>query len=246
MGRRRLVHLAAVLGTVPLLIAAVLAQPDGRSDQRLWWAGILAAVGAAVWIYSLFPFLAARLAFRDHRRRAAQFRVEAAHHALAVDPALPLHRLFDVTRKQLDAYQELTRRQQRAAFAAALASSVAGLVVIITGILVSLQVNPGSGEYVVAGLTGIGSLLSAFITATFFALSRRATRQLNRYYEEPRITGLLLLAERLLSTYAKGSKDEVDHMIDELLHQARLSDPADGKSQTKATSPDGAPVAASI
>jgi uncharacterized membrane protein YdcZ (DUF606 family) len=239
MGRRPMVHLAALVGAVPLVLAAVLAQPGWRSDQSVWWAWILAGIGAAIWVYSLFPFAAARLAFRDRRKKAALFRVESAHQALVADRDLELYRLFDVTRRQLDAYQELTRRQQRAAFVAALASSVAGLIVLIAGILLSLRVSPGSGEYVVAGLTGIGTLLSAFITGTFYALSRQANRQLNRYYEEPRTTGQLILAERLAQTYTGGAKEEVDHIIDEALHLARDLGPRGRDRRTRATTSNG-------
>lgn len=217
MNRRAKIYVLALPGLALLAAAAVLAQPGWQTDRQVWWAWILMAAGVSILGYCTFPYVAARLAFREHRKKVAIFAAQKAVDDLAGRPDLPLNELFGVNRKQLDAYQELTRRQQRATFAAALASSVVGLVVLVVGIVISLRVNPASDKYVVAGLTGLGTLLSAYITNTFFVMSRRSNKQLNLYYDEPRTAGQLILAERLMRSYDCDRSAEVDHMISEVL-----------------------------
>ncbi|MDQ1695965.1 MAG: Histone H1-like nucleoprotein, partial [Frankiaceae bacterium] len=46
--------------------------------------------------------------------------------------------------------------------------------------------------------TGLGALLSGYLTKTFYEGHRAAMRQLNLYYREPYMTGRLLAAERII------------------------------------------------
>jgi len=126
----------------------------------------------------------------------------------ASDP-IALKDLFRYTRRQLDAYQEESRNQQRLAFRHAQLASVLGLVVLMIGIVVSLQEAPGSDKYVVAGLTGLGAALSGYIANTFIRTARRADDQLNLYYREPHMMGRLVIAERLATTICHSCRKEM-------------------------------------
>jgi len=126
----------------------------------------------------------------------------------ASDP-IALKDLFRYTRRQLDAYQEESRNQQRLAFRRAQFASVLGLVVLIIGIVLSLKEAPGSDKYVVAGLSGLGAALSGYIASTFIGTARRADEQLNLYYREPHMMGRLVVAERLATTICDSCKKEM-------------------------------------
>lgn len=101
--------------------------------------------------------------------------------------------------------------------------------------MLSFSDNPASEKYVVAGLTGLGALLSAFLANTFYQSHRDANEQLNHYYLEPQRTGRILAAERL----ARFLNEEpgagyADRMIEALLKwemptiQGGTADPGPG------------------
>ena len=85
---------------------------------------------------------------------------------LASDPALPLPLLFSYNRRQLDAYQEESRNQQRAAFRQAQIASIAGLVLLAAGIAAVVLGSTGIDKYVVAALSGMGAAASGYVANT--------------------------------------------------------------------------------
>ena len=214
-----------VLASVGLFFtSALLAQPGWRTDRQLWWAAILTGVGILLLMYCETPSIAAHLAFREHRRKGKLYHAELAQHGLSDENGnIPLPRLFAVNRKQLDAYQDIAIRQQRRAFATALITSALGFSILTIGVITSLQINPASDKYVVAGLSGIGTLLAVYITNTFFALAKSANKRLDQYYDEPRNLGLLIMAERLANAYEADRDKAVNagEIIDVLLKKAR-------------------------
>jgi hypothetical protein len=123
--------------------------------------------------------------------------VDQAVRDIASRPDLPLTQLFELNRRQLDEYQEMTKKQQRSAFLLTQIASVAAFVALVVGIVLSFQGNTATEKYVVAGLSGLGALLSGFLANTFYQSHRAANDQLNRYYLEPQRTGRILAAERL-------------------------------------------------
>ena len=81
-------------------------------------------------------------------------------------------------------------------------------MVLVAGVILSLQQSPASDKYIVAGLTGLGALLSAYLGNTFLMSARRADSQLNLYYREPHMMGRVLVGERLASTMCADDKSE--------------------------------------
>jgi hypothetical protein len=83
--------------------------------------------------------------------------------------------------------------------------------VLVTGIVLSFRTDPGIEQYVIAGLAGLGALLSSYLGKIFFEGQPAAMEQLNFYYAEPSLTGRVLAAERIAenmvrkpqATYAK-------------------------------------------
>lgn len=200
MKRRPKVFAGAICGLALLLAAATVGQPP-QTDREAWWAVLLAGLGLASVGYSTFPYWAARLAFNERRRKMAAY---VASDTLAEirrgGERIPLNTLFAYNRRQLDAYQQEARNQQRLAFRYALLTSALGFVVLAVGISASFKGGPGTEAYVAAGLSGVGAALSAYVAGTMLRISRRADTQLNRFYMEPHMMGRLLLTERLMES----------------------------------------------
>lgn len=116
--------------------------------------------------------------------------------------------LFYLNRRQLDEYQELTKRQQHLAFVMTWSASVAAFIVLIVGVLAVVNQDDVSGKFIAGGLTALGALLSGFLGKTFFDGHETATRQLNHYYSEPSLTGRLLAAERIIEQLSPNDKSK--------------------------------------
>jgi hypothetical protein len=169
--------------------------------------------------WSTVPYGAAISAFRQRRRALATYRVDKALEDLCkATPPLPLAKLFQLNRRQLDQYQEMTKRQEGVAFKLTWGAAVFGFGVLIAGIVLSYRVDTGTSRYVVGGLSGLGTLLSGYLGKTFLDSHTQAMEQMNRYYREPLLTGRLLAAERIAdqsrnessSAYAK---DIIDRLV---------------------------------
>lgn len=200
MGRRPKVFFFVIIGGVLILLAAVLAQPIPSATEA-WWASCLVVVGVPTVVYALFPYWAARAAFKERRRTTAALSAEQTlkkmkDHVVGI----PLNLLFEYNRRQLDAYQEKSRNQQRVAFRDAQIASLSGVVVLVAGAAVSLRESPGTEQYVVAGLSSLGATLSGYIAGTLLKTSREADRRETLYYQEPHMTGRLIAAERISKT----------------------------------------------
>ncbi|WP_344687345.1 TRADD-N-associated membrane domain-containing protein [Blastococcus jejuensis] len=254
----RLLYFVGFIG----LLAWVLASPTVRTPDSLWWAAILGAVAVVTTCFCAIPYLAGRGAYRDRRRQTAAFRADEALFRLepgrrnpaSPDPHktspnsaedLPLAALFTLNRRQLDAYQELTQRQQRSAFRLTQVTSIVGLLVLITGVVLAFLDVPAVNKYVAGGLAGLGALLSAFLSNTFYQAHRAADRQLNWYYREPHSLGKLLIAERISAAMGCDEATRSSHataMITELLRWTLPDDAADARSDGAAppTTPGGA------
>lgn len=199
-----------------------LIRPESMSLAQWWGRALLGAVAAAL-VWCLVPYWASRRAFRQRKLATATARVDEAIQRIALpwgpeESQLPLSRLFELNRRQLDEYQEMTKKQQRSAFLLTQVASVAAFAALVVGISLTFQNIPDSEKYVVGGLSGLGALLSGFLAKTFFASHQAANEQLNRYYLEPQRTGRILAAERL----ARCLKDQpasqyTGQMITELL-----------------------------
>lgn len=200
-------------------IAVLLAQPGSTTTNR-YWATVIGILAAVLGAWCTMPYWAARRAFRERRTRMAAYRADYELKTLGgVDPALnghgrrgnqaardlPLHALFRLNRRQLDAYQEMTRRQQRNAFHMTQAASVVAFGLVVAGVVLTLNTGPTTQDYIVGGLSGLGAALSAFLGHTFYRTHRDANAQLNWYYIEPYATGRLLIAERITETLVDNS-----------------------------------------
>lgn len=232
--RRSRGYAGAALGVVLLAAAALVGQPT-RSDAEQWWAVILAVLAACALGYSTFPYWAARQAFNERRRKMAAYVASEMLRKIRGETVISLNVLFAYNRRQLDAYQEEARNQQRLAFRYALWTSTLGFAVLLAGISVSFRLGPGSETYVAGGLSAVGAALSAYVAGTMLRIYHRADTQLNRFYLEPHMLGRLLLAERLMdSRDTAGSVSNRDTIIRRILEW-----PLPGSDEPAEKDPDG-------
>jgi len=216
--RRRRVYLGAGAGVICWLIAVwVLTEwlknwnnPNWQWVDPLVWGAVAAVAGMVILAWSTVPYWAARRGFVERLRTSARYRVEKALMDLRdsmqkAGSEEQLARMFVLNRQQLDEYQQLTRRQQRTAFALTWGAAVAALLILVAGSIVALRVGD-QDKYITGGLTALGTLLSTFLGQTFFRGHERAVEQLNLYYLEPSLTGRMLAAERILRHFPDAEK----------------------------------------
>lgn len=205
--RRKLgIHGWMMVGLTIITIGALLAT---FADPALWpmataWGMAIGVVGVVVLGWCAVPYWVARRAFSARRRAAARYSVDAALEELRLamqagqSTRTQLARMFELNRRQLDEYQEITKTQQRTAFVLTWSASVAAFLILVVGSFVALQVVGPDEKFIAGGLTALGSLLSAFLGAVFFRGHDHAANQLNHYYLEPSLTGRILAVERML------------------------------------------------
>jgi hypothetical protein len=156
---------------------------------------------------------------------------------------LQLPRLFVLNRRQLDEYQIMTKRQQRVAFALTWGAAIGGFVVLIAGLAMIGALSKGVDpldKAIAGGLTAIGAALSGYLGKTFYDGFKTATSQLNRYYEEPSLTGRLLAAERILDQMPEPERSErAIELFTSLLtwKEDRRSSPSDKDAQAGTARP---------
>lgn len=219
MGRR--IRSWSGVGIGLIFIAVALVLTAGTVTHSTWsperfWGVASGVLGLIVLGWSTVPYWAARQAFKARKRADTRYRVDEAlgslRQAMEADQATraQIARMFELNRRQLDEYQELTKSQQRLAFALTWGAAIASLVILIVGSTIALRipVDQADDKFIAGGLTALGSLLSAFLGAVFFRGHEHAMKQLNRYYHEPSLTGRLLAAERLLEHLPANSDEK--------------------------------------
>jgi hypothetical protein len=191
----------AALGAFASLILWVNLLDDyygGGVSSALWVASITTTVVTGVVATTLYARWATALGeFQDRgdRERSAELRAERDEAAPATEEELT--RLVNANRALLDEYQRPVRAQARTSYTYAQIAICVGLVVLVSGIVITLTANEDSARLSVAGLTAVGAAMSAYIARTFLRVYERAQDQLNFYFREPLVTSYLLTAERL-------------------------------------------------
>lgn len=136
-----------MLGVGCVLLLAVLGWLLMRPEETLWrkWIGLgVLGVAVVVTVSCSTPYWASRRAFVQRKRATAAARVDWAIRRLADDSdrELPLVRFFQLNRRQLDEYQEMTKKQQKGAFFLTQAASIAAFLALVAGVVISCPGQP--------------------------------------------------------------------------------------------------------
>jgi hypothetical protein len=203
-----------IVGLIILLLAGIVAVYAGRSFEGGGIAALLVLASCIFLIWGATPYWGARRAFAARKKALDTYRVDIALKrvcGVATDDTdssedlepLSLGGLYQLNRRQLDEYQDTTRRQEQRAFQLTLMAGVMAFAILVGGVIFALISDPGPTQFVVAGLAGLGTLLSGFLSGTFFQAHRDAMDQMSYYYAEPAMTGKVLSAERISNAIAK-------------------------------------------
>lgn len=114
-------------------------------------------IAACVLLALGFYYAAARRAFYDRVRSIKAQRVDAEVERLRKQDHLNLPNLFALNRRQLDEYHTVSVRQQAVAFRNAQLASAIGFIVLLTGVIITMNQAEDAERWVTAGLAGLGA-----------------------------------------------------------------------------------------
>jgi hypothetical protein len=205
-----------------LLIATLIEQT--RQTQALLIAG--ASVSCALFVVGV---AVANVGYGRYSRRLAEYSEErelvAAKADTLKDTATDrdLEQLLRLNRTQMQAYQALSRGQQRSSFRSSLIALFAGLSVLIAGIVLVVEVGGDTSKIAAAAVAAIGSALSGYIAKTYLTLHKEAADQLRYFADQPIIASYIYEAERLAGLM-KDDKDKekvYESVVQEILAMTR-------------------------
>jgi len=201
------------------IVFGALGDTMGIQDrERVIWATALAGAG-----FLFFAIAAAvpsiRRARRLLREREEEARKKAREASDELSDALDLTGLLKANRKQMEAYDELARVQSRESFRNSQIAMAIGLAVLVFGALAVILVNDTASKITTATLTGLGGLLSGYISRTFLRVYERSQQQLTFFFQQPLVNSYILAADRMIERMASDEiKDnELSHVVDHVL-----------------------------
>lgn len=197
-------YVGFVIVIICLLVIAVLTPiiaslSDGSAPRTVLLSvdALFAIIAIGAIIIVGFKYAAARRAYYERIKRAKEHYVDYAVNQLGTGAGATLEKLLVLNRRQLDDYHLSSTRQQSIAFRNAQIAAVVGLIVLVMGAILATRQSSDTARYVAAGISALGAALSAYIARTFFALSRNASMEMKRYYQEPFKTHDILMIERI-------------------------------------------------
>lgn len=151
-------------------------------------------------------------------------------------PACPsMGSLMHLNRTETIGYHTLTLDQASRSFRNSQICMVAGLGLLALCMLTVLVAKSAPDVRItVAVLGGISTVLSGYITKTFLKAHSEALAQVNRYFNQPLVTGYLLNAERIADTLSGSLKDQaLCRVIDQALQSAAQASQVDRVAPTR-------------
>jgi hypothetical protein len=190
------------------LVTATLGDTMGfKERERVIWATALAAAGFLFFVIA-FALPSIRKARRLLRQREEGARQKAREASDELSDATKLTELLKANRKQMEAYDELARVQARESFRNSQIAIAIGLFVLVSGAFVALLVDSTASKVTTATLTGLGGLLSGYISRTFLRVYERAQQQLTFFFQQPLINSYILAADRLIDRMQEDAKKD--------------------------------------
>jgi hypothetical protein len=106
-----------------------------------------------------------------------------------------------------------------------------GLLVIMGCFAAGLYFANGQTKVFVAAIAGVAAALSAFLNRTYLQMYGQTLSQLNRYFEQPVLTGYYLTAERLAQDLGEDPESQMRRrIIDQVLEaSARMNNGSTGQ-----------------
>jgi hypothetical protein len=115
----------------------------------------------------------------------------------------------DANQRALLNYQRLTQKQATSSYRLAQFAILAGLLLLLGGVAVTVRASGTTTQLVVGGLSALGTTISAYVGATSIRVYNRTLSQMNFYYAQPLVQSYVLQAERLSQSLSRERKDVV-------------------------------------
>jgi type III secretory pathway component EscS len=123
------------------------------------------------------------------------------------------------------------RTQASGAYRCSQLASAVGLVVVVVGAFLALNVNDSASKVAVTAVTAVGTLMSGYLGKTFLHTYQQTLEQLNRYFQEPLVSSYVLKAERVAKQVSLDSKrnEALEFIVEELVRGLGRNLAANGK-----------------
>src|SRR5262249_41021715 len=152
----------------------------GRPSHPLAGSLTIAAswlTGLVVWVVFLH-FQARRMRAEEVAQRSRQAAERSEERGLTPDER-------DANQQALARYQYLTQAKATSSYRLAQVAILAGLLILLGGVAITVRTSGTTTQLVVGGLTALGSSISAYVGATSIQVYNRTLSQLNFYYAQP-------------------------------------------------------------
>ena len=193
--------------------------------QELWTSVLLGVFfvyfAGLAWLLSNSYVKGARKKFNENEEliaRASAFSrvVESAHNKLSLEHILDLNGVL------MTSYHAITKQQAEQSFRSSQRAMLAGLSILLVGVVCSFLPTSVSTKVAVASLAAVGTLISGYISKTFLRAHTNAITQLNRFFQQPVVNSYLLNAERIAANLACGRDELLTNIAQESVGAARL------------------------
>ncbi len=197
--RRFLSWLCLAMGLVLAVSAVAMGTGElAPADRRHGFAAMFVVGAVLLAGYAFVPYASSRRAFLERLQFEKSEEVRKAVDNIDLTGGQQFKTLFELNRKQLDAYHVLTMRHAQASFRNAQIAALVGFSLLVAGVVIALQTKDTSSRIAVASLSGIATLLSGYVSKVFFVSNRQAMKDLADFYKQPLEASKLLAAERLV------------------------------------------------
>ncbi|MFG2841669.1 hypothetical protein ACGF12_00630 [Kitasatospora sp. NPDC048296] len=156
---------------------------------------------------------------RENAQLLAAEEARAAERALAeqqladLKQVTPLATLLELNREQIDQYHRIATDQADMSFRSSQRAMWLGLLVVVSCVAGGVYLKGADVKIFMGAIALVGASLSAFLNRTYLRMYGQTLSQLNRYFEQPVLTGYYLTAERLAEDLEPRAKDEVRRQI---------------------------------
>ncbi|MEU0952528.1 hypothetical protein ABZ353_09235 [Streptomyces niveus] len=204
---------------------------DATVPGWLWVVvGVAVVVTAGAACYYLFTRIRRESTELKATEEAAERQRELDAQKLTdLKTVTPLATLLELNQTQIDEYHRIATDQADRSFRSSQRAMAIGLLVITCCFAAGLYFNSMQTKIFVASIAGVAAALTAFLNRTYLQMYGQTLGQLNRYFEQPVLTGYYLTAERLALNLKDDPESEMRRrIIDQVLGaSARMNNAAE-------------------
>ncbi|MFI5867663.1 hypothetical protein [Streptomyces sp. NPDC051546] len=210
-----------------------------------WWVWALGATSLFIIATAVSFYLWTRIKRERTELQAVQAaterqQIEHEQRLTELKTVTPLATLLELNQSQIDEYHRIATDQADRSFRSSQRAMAIGLIIIISCCAAGLYFQNAQVKIFVGSIAAVAAGLSAFLNRTYLQMYGQTLSQLNRYFEQPVLTGYYLTAERL----AQGLKDDPEsemrrRIIDQVL---QASAKMNGTTEPEEPQPEQPPI----